>query len=111
MYPSLMITRNISPETVLCSCCQNDAVPDAGYNICTKRRGLIPLVLEPLVEQRKVYKQLMKTADERACAIDDARSSAIKWMLVSCFGHMGYLSTGEMSKPSSESVFSSFAYK
>jgi len=22
MYPTLMVTRNISPETVLCSCCQ-----------------------------------------------------------------------------------------
>lgn len=90
MYPSLMITRNISPETVLCSCCQNDAVPEAGYNICTKRRGLIPLVLAPLVERRKLYKQLMKTADERTRAIYDARRSAIKWMLVTCFGYMGY---------------------
>jgi len=90
MYPSLMITRNISPETVLCSCCQNDSVPEAGYNICTKRRGLIPLVLEPLVERRKRYKQLMKTADERTRAIYDARRSAIKWMLVTCFGYMGY---------------------
>ncbi|MGE0128978.1 MAG: DNA polymerase domain-containing protein [Blastocatellales bacterium] len=90
MYPSLMIARNISPETVLCSCCQNDAVPEAGYNICTKRRGLIPLVLQPLVERRKLYKQLMKTADERTRAIYDARRSAIKWMLVTCFGYMGY---------------------
>ena len=90
MYPSLMIKRNISPETVLCSCCRNDAVPEAGYNICEKRRGLIPLTLEPLVERRKVYKQLMKSADERTRAIYGARRAAIKWMLVTCFGYMGY---------------------
>ena len=90
MYPSLMITRNISPETVLCSCCRNNAVPEAGYNICEKRRGLIPLTLEPLVERRKVYKQLMKSADERTRAIYDARRTAIKWMLVTAFGYMGY---------------------
>jgi DNA polymerase-2 len=90
MYPSLMITRNISPETVLCSCCRNNAVPEAGYNICEKRRGLISLTLEPLVERRKVYKQLMKSADERMRAIYDARRTAIKWMLVTAFGYMGY---------------------
>jgi DNA polymerase II len=90
MYPSLMIKRNISPETVLCSCCRNGAVPEAGYNICEKRRGLIPLTLEPLVKRRKVYKQLMKSADERTRAIYGARRAAIKWMLVTCFGYMGY---------------------
>ncbi len=73
MYPSLMVTRNISPETVLCSCCENIAVPEAGDNICEKRRGLIPLTLEPLIERRKVLKQLMKLADERTRAIYDAR--------------------------------------
>ncbi|HKE03327.1 MAG TPA: DNA polymerase domain-containing protein [Blastocatellia bacterium] len=90
MYPSLMIKRNISPETVLCSCCPNIAVPEAGYNICEKRRGLIPLTLEPLVERRKAYKQMMKSADERTRAIYVARRAAMKWMLVTCFGYMGY---------------------
>ncbi len=90
MYPSLMVTRNISPETVLCACCRNDAVPEADYNICAKRRGLIPTTLEPLIERRKRYKQLMRTADEHTRAVYDARRAAIKWMLVTCFGYMGY---------------------
>ncbi len=90
MYPSLMVTRNLSPETVLCSCCDNNAVPEAGYNVCEKRRGLIPLALEPLIERRKTYKRLMKGADERTRAIYDARRTALKWMLVTCFGYMGY---------------------
>lgn len=91
MYPSLMVTRNISPETVLCSCCDNQAVPEAGYNICTKRRGLIPLTLAPLVERRRQLKELMRRAeDERVRAVYDARRAAIKWMLVSCFGYMGF---------------------
>jgi DNA polymerase II len=90
MYPTLMVKRNISPETVLCSCCQNEAVPEAGYNICEKRRGLIPLALDPLIERRKIYKRLMKKVDERTRAIYGARRAAIKWMLVTCFGYMGY---------------------
>jgi DNA polymerase elongation subunit (family B) len=64
-------------------------VPEAGYNICEKRRGLIPLTLEPLIERRRLLKQLMKSADERTRATYDARRGAIKWMLVTCFGYMG----------------------
>ena len=91
MYPSLMVVHNISPETVLCSCCENSAVPEAEYNICARRRGLIPLTLAPLVERRQRLKDLMRSAgDERTRAIYDARRAAIKWMLVSCFGYMGY---------------------
>jgi DNA polymerase II len=91
MYPSLMVTRNISPETVLCSCCDNQVVPEAGYNICVKRRGLIPLTLAPLVERRRRLKDLMRSAtEERTRAVYDARRTAIKWMLVSCFGYMGF---------------------
>lgn len=91
MYPTLMVVHNISPETVLCSCCSNSVVPEAGYNICTKRRGLIPLTLAPLVERRRILKGLMRKAhDERMREIYEARRTAIKWMLVSCFGYMGY---------------------
>jgi DNA polymerase II len=91
MYPSLMVVHNISPETVLCHCCENQAVPEADYNICARRRGLIPLTLAPLVERRQKLKELMRSAaDERTRAIYDARRTAIKWMLVSCFGYMGY---------------------
>jgi DNA polymerase-2 len=91
MYPSLMVIHNISPETVLCSCCDNRVVPEAGYNICAKRRGLIPLTLAPLVERRRQLKDLMHSAgDERERAAYEARRAAIKWMLVSCFGYMGY---------------------
>ena len=95
MYPSLMVVHNVSPETVLCSCCENQAVPEAGYNICTKRRGLIPLCVGPLVERRRLLKERMRsTQDEKTRAIYDARRAAIKWMLVSAFGYMGFLSAG-----------------
>jgi len=112
MYPSLMVTRNISPETVLCSCCDNQVVPEAEYNICAKRRGLIPLTLAPLVERRQRLKDLMRGAeDERTRAVYDARRTAIKWMLVSCFGYMGYLSSGGRLNHRRAMCFTLFTYK
>lgn len=91
MYPSLMVNHNVSPETVLCRCCDNRAVPEAGYTVCEKRRGLISTVLEPLVERRKLYKQLIQECrDESLKKAYEDRRSAVKWMLVSCFGYLGY---------------------
>lgn len=91
MYPAIMVRHNISPETVLCSCCENSVVPEAGYNICEKRRGLIPRTLEPLLERRRRYKKLMRGGEgEAGRDAYDSRQTAIKWMLVSCFGYLGY---------------------
>jgi DNA polymerase elongation subunit (family B) len=53
MFPMLMLTRNISAETVLCKCCPDSKirVPELGYNICEKRRGIVPKTLDLLVEE------------------------------------------------------------
>ncbi len=36
MYPTIMVQHNISAETILCPCCPDPKVPEAGYNICEK---------------------------------------------------------------------------
>ncbi len=91
MYPTIMSRHNISPETVLCSCCDNQEVPESGYNICGKRPGLVARAVEPLVERRSVYKQMMKDCTDKNLRLTyDSRRTAIKWALVSCFGYLGY---------------------
>ncbi len=93
MFPMLMLTRNISAETVLCECCPNSklTVPELGYNICEKRRGIVPKTLDFLLNKRLRYKLLMREAcDERLRHIYDMRQTALKWILVTCFGYLGY---------------------
>ena len=91
MYPTIMERFNISSETVLCTCCTNELVPEANYNVCQRRRGLIPKTLEPLLKRRTQYKKLMRECDrQRERDSYDSRQAAIKWMLVSCFGYLGY---------------------
>jgi len=93
MFPMLMLTRNISAETVLCKCCPDSRikVPELGYNICEKRRGIVPKTLDLLLRKRLKYKSLMKEAsDARQRQIYDMRQSALKWILVTCFGYLGY---------------------
>jgi DNA polymerase elongation subunit (family B) len=93
MFPMLMLTRNISAETVLCKCCPDSKirVPELGYNVCEKRRGIVPKTLDLLLKKRLKYKSLMKEAsDAWLRQIYDMRQSALKWILVTCFGYLGY---------------------
>jgi len=93
MYPTLMVNHNISAETVLCKCCPNSKrrVPELGYNICEKRSGIVPKALRPVVEKRLLYKRLKnETEDSGLKQIYDNRQNALKWILVTCFGYLGY---------------------
>jgi DNA polymerase-2 len=93
MYPSIMVNNNVSPETINCRCCKNKAVPELGYTICEKRRGVVPETLRAVVAKRAYYKRKKKEfkgKDEVLFKRYDCRQSALKWMLVSCFGYLGY---------------------
>ncbi|HND63980.1 MAG TPA: DNA polymerase domain-containing protein [Elusimicrobiota bacterium] len=97
MYPTLMVQHNISPETVNCACCGGDAasgdggdaVPEIGHHLCRRRRGLVPEVLAPILEKRSRYKTLAKT-DSPNRRIYKNRANAHKWVLVCCFGYLGF---------------------
>jgi len=90
MYPTIMVQHNISAETVLCSCCPQPKVPEAGYNICEKREGLIPRTLRPILERRKKLKVRMKNSQGTEREVYSRRQTALKWLLVVCFGYLGY---------------------
>jgi DNA polymerase I len=93
MFPTLMLTRNISAETVLCKCCPNSSVrvPELGYNICEKHKGIVPKTLEVLLTKRLKYKNLRREAeDESLKHVYNMRQAALKWILVTCFGYLGY---------------------
>ena len=148
MYPTMMAIHNISPETVLCGCCENHRVPEVGYTICEKREGIVPKTLRPILGRRAWLKKMAKSpltppsppggegkgegaegsrqkaAGKEECGLRIADSgnnppfppsskgglggfgidslcekrreiynrkqTALKWMLVTCFGYLGY---------------------
>ncbi len=93
MYPSLMAKNNISAETVLCKCCPNShlRIPELNYHICEKRIGIVPKTLKIAVTKRLLYKRLKEaTQDTRLKEAYDQRQGALKWILVTCFGYLGY---------------------
>ena len=91
LYPNVIVTRNVSPETVRCDCHADRAdVPGLGYAICDDR-GYLPDVLGELVAARDGIKRaLRETDDPERRATLSGRSSALKWILVACFGYQGF---------------------
>lgn len=84
MYPSIIVRRNLSIETLNRECAEMETVPEIGYTVC-KTRGFLPAALEPLLELRIKTKK-MKKFDSALSGID----SSLKWMLVTSFGYTGY---------------------
>ncbi len=93
MYPTIMVEHNVSPETVNCRCCHNERVPELRYTICERRQGIVPSTLRTVVRKRGQYKKLkkqLKAAGDERWKLYDRRQNALKWMLVTCFGYLGY---------------------
>ena len=95
LYPNIMLQKNISAETVHCKCCSQYTlrVPELGYNICEKRTGIVPTGLKIVLDKRSQYKKLRQTCatnNNEIKSIYDARQSALKWILVTSFGYLGF---------------------
>lgn len=84
MYPTIIDKYNLSPETLGCTCGDHHVVPELGYKVCSRKRGLIPKVVGPVVKRRQMYKS---TPDDQ---IFKDRARVLKWLLVTCFGYTGY---------------------
>ena len=90
-YPNIMARFNVSPETVNCPCCpEAPRVPELGYHVCRRRRGITSRVVERLIRKREQYKQRKQLVSGEVRRSDAVRRDAIKWLLVCCFGYMGY---------------------
>jgi DNA polymerase-2 len=88
MYPSIMVHENISPETFQSAPGSKDFVADQRE----KPKGLIPNTLAPLLTKRVRIKQRLTEIPkwDPSYEIYKAQSSAHKWLLVTCFGYLGY---------------------
>ncbi len=88
-YPNIMARFNVSPETVNCPCCpEAPRVPELGYRVCRRRRGITSRVVERLIEKRGEFKRRLGAAGSPTSY--KLRRAALKWLLVCCFGYTGY---------------------
>jgi DNA polymerase-2 len=92
MYPSIMERFNISPETVGDHLPGAEPIPQLHCKVDRSSRGLVPETLKPLLCKRIALKtrlaELPLWHPDRD--LYKARASAQKWLLVVCFGYLGY---------------------
>lgn len=96
LYPSIITSHNIGPESFRCSCCKlkkEDYVPEEDdFWFCSKNKKFIPTVLEQLILVRSDLKKLIKEAkkNQEDTKMLEARSWAIKTLANSFYGYLGF---------------------
>jgi DNA polymerase-2 len=92
MYPSIMMTWNISGETVGVEGKKTRYVPGSGTPITQDVDGLVASVLRPLLEKRHRVKKAMKKLpqEDPQRAVLQSVADALKWLGYVSFGYQGY---------------------
>jgi DNA polymerase, archaea type len=99
LYPNIMLRKNVSSDTINCACCKsetNNKVPELEhlYHLCKKRIGIVPLSLKTVLDRRLEYKKrknlCISKNDEYLKNCYDNRQTALKWILVTSFGYLGF---------------------
>jgi DNA polymerase I len=92
LYPSIIISHNVDPDTLNCGCCgAAENRSPAGHGFCTKKKGFIPGVLEELIRKRIDVKKKMKDErDARARRLLDVQQNALKLLANSMYGYYGF---------------------
>lgn len=106
LYPSLITSFNISPETLNCGhaqCIEKNTLP-SGHHFCIKREGFIPSVLKELLEARKIAKAKLTVAKEDEVALLRARVAALKIIANSFYGMLRYAGARWYCREGAESV-------
>ncbi len=67
-----------------------DHVPEADYHLCRRREGLVPRTLRPILNLRERLKARARELPPELAVPYKERQNALKWMLVTCFGYLGY---------------------
>jgi DNA polymerase, archaea type len=92
LYPNVMSKKNISAETVECGCCpeSTNIVPELGWRVCQKRKGIVPTSMEIIVRKRLKYKQMRKVSAKAESERYEERQAMLKWVGVCSFGYLGF---------------------
>ncbi|AMM53281.1 DNA polymerase domain-containing protein [Pyrococcus kukulkanii] len=80
LYPSIIITHNVSPDTLNREGCREyDVAPEVGHKFCKDFPGFIPSLLKRLLDERQEIKRKMKASkDPIEKKMLDYRQRAIK---------------------------------
>lgn len=90
LYPTIIVTHNISPETLNCGhteCRLKNFVPNNKNYFCTQQKGFIPKHLEEIIyERRRVKEELKRTKNP----LLKNYQHSLKIIANAMYGYLGY---------------------
>lgn len=107
LYPSIIKQYNISYETINCGHdeCMKHSIPNTKHYTCTKKVGMLPLLIGVFRDLRVEYfKKLSKSLEGDEKDIFDAVAQAVKVILNGTYGVMGTDSFQLYCVPVAESI-------
>ncbi len=106
LYPSIIVSYNIDPDTLTEKKGEGVVESPTGALFETKTRGLVPSVLDYLIDFRVKLKKKLKTLkpDSDEYVRLAARSQGIKILSNSFYGYLGYARSRWYSRKCAESV-------
>ena len=105
LYPTVMVSHNISPETLdLEGCDEEFEVEEFGYSFCQDFQGFFPELIEGLITERTEIKKKLGDAEGSELKSLDSRQRALKILANSFYGYLGYDGARWYSKESAEAT-------
>ncbi len=92
LYPACITAGSLSPELMNTGQPGDEKVPGTSLTVDRSKEGLIPATIEPLLQKRIKLKNILAQLpnwDPRK-KLYKAHAAAHKWLLVTCFGYLGY---------------------
>lgn len=93
LYPTIMMAHNLCYTTEVVEDRPDDVIkaPSGGIFVSRKVvKGIVPAILEDLLNRRQATRAKMKTATEEEYRVLDATQLALKILLNSFYGYSGY---------------------
>jgi DNA polymerase, archaea type len=96
LYPSIIISYNIDPSTICTDCTEYYEAPD-GTKFSKSRKGIMPLLLKMLIQQRSEVKKAYKKDPDNVFL--GSKQLALKIVSNSFYGYLGYARSRWYSRP------------
>jgi DNA polymerase I/DNA polymerase-2 len=108
LYPSIIVSHNISPETLDCehNVCKQNTVPESNHWFCTKINGFIPVIVKELIELRANINKQMARISKASLKYNQLynRQFGLKILANAFYGYYGYAGSRWYSRICAQSI-------
>ena len=106
LYPSIIVSHNISPETLDAGKDKSNRVPEGEHYYSTEVKGFIPIILEDIIRKRMETKDLMNKCGPKSKECVRYRNQQFSFKILSnaFYGYYGYAGSRWYSRVCAEST-------